>query len=67
MAVLAAAATSGRSCADTAAQMCHTQAVIEPRPERTERLAEPYLRLVAELEGRGWLPSRLARHARERA
>lgn len=67
MAVLAAAATSGRSCAGTAAQMCHTDAVLEPRPERTERFAEPYLRLVGELEERGWLPSRLAAHARERA
>jgi hypothetical protein len=66
MAVLAAAATTARTCAEAAAQMCHTRAVIDPRPQRTARFAEPYLRLVADLERRGWLPPRLAAHARDR-
>jgi D-ribulokinase len=66
MAVLAAAATSGRTCAAVAAEMCHTREVIEPRPDRAERFREPYVRLVDELERRGWLDARLARHARER-
>jgi sugar (pentulose or hexulose) kinase len=65
MAVLAAAATSGRTCAETAAALCRTRAVIEPR--RSARFVEPYLRLVGELERRAWLPAPLAAHARERA
>jgi sugar (pentulose or hexulose) kinase len=67
MAVLAAAATRGRSCADVAAEMCRTRAVIEPRPDREGRFHEPYLRFVGELERRGWLPAETARHARSRA
>jgi sugar (pentulose or hexulose) kinase len=66
MAVLAAAATRGRACADVAGEMCRTREVIEPRADRVERFHEPYLRLVGELERRGWLPPRLARHARDR-
>jgi sugar (pentulose or hexulose) kinase len=66
MAVLAAAATRGRACVDVAAEMCRTREVIEPRPGRAERFREPYARLVDELERRGWLDARLARHARER-
>jgi sugar (pentulose or hexulose) kinase len=65
MAVLAAGATTARTCAEAAAQMCHTRAVIDPRPQRTARLEEKYLRLVAELRRRGWLPPRLAAHARD--
>jgi sugar (pentulose or hexulose) kinase len=67
MAVLAAAATGGRSCADAAGEMCRTRQVIEPRPGRAELFSEPYLRLVGELEDRGWLGAELARHARARA
>jgi sugar (pentulose or hexulose) kinase len=52
MAVLAAAATSGRTCAETAAQICRTR--------------EVYLRMVTELEQRGWLPAAVAVHARSR-
>jgi sugar (pentulose or hexulose) kinase len=66
MAVLAAAATRGRACADVAAEMCHTREVIEPRPDRADRFREPYVRLVDELERRGWLDAPLAKHARER-
>jgi sugar (pentulose or hexulose) kinase len=64
MAVLAAAATLGRPCADVAATMTRTREVIEPRPDRVGHFIEPYLRLVGELEGRGWLGPELAGHAR---
>ena len=67
MAVLAAAATTGATCAETAARMCRTREVIEPRPDRDGRFAGAYLRLVGELEERGWLPPRVAEHARSRA
>jgi D-ribulokinase len=67
MALLAAAATRGRSCAEVADELCRTRAVIEPRPDRAGRFREPYLRFVAELEHRGWLPAETAAHARERA
>jgi sugar (pentulose or hexulose) kinase len=67
MAVLAAAVTSGRTCTETAAAMCRTRAVVEPRLQRSARFTEPYLRLVGELERRDWLPATLADHARARA
>jgi sugar (pentulose or hexulose) kinase len=67
MAVLAVAATTGRRCADVAAEMCHTREVIAPRADRAGRFTEPYLRLVGELERRDWLPGDVARHARTRA
>ncbi|MEA2197795.1 MAG: D-ribulokinase [Solirubrobacteraceae bacterium] len=65
MAVLAA--SEGRSLAETAAAMVHVRDVVEPRADPSGRFREPYLRLVAELEGRGWLDSRVAGHARARA
>jgi sugar (pentulose or hexulose) kinase len=65
MALLAAAATRGRACADVAAEMCRTREVIEPRPDRAERFGERYVRFVDELERRGWLDAQLATHARE--
>jgi sugar (pentulose or hexulose) kinase len=67
MAVLAASSTSGRACADVAAEMCRTLAVIDPRPDRVGPLRDSYLSLVAELERRGWLEARVARHARAAA
>lgn len=67
MAVLAASATLGRPCAEAAATMSRTRAVIEPRPDRAGRFTEPYLRLVGELERRGWLGPELAGHARANA
>ncbi|MFB4277159.1 FGGY-family carbohydrate kinase [Nonomuraea sp. MTCD27] len=45
------------------ARMIRTRAVVEPSGAD---LREPYLRFVAELEGRGWLDTRAAEHARER-
>ncbi|MFB4286468.1 FGGY-family carbohydrate kinase [Nonomuraea sp. ATR24] len=56
MAVLAAGARAGG--------MVRTRAVIEPSGADHR---EPYLRFVAELENRGWLPSQAAAHARERS
>jgi len=41
--------------------------VFEPRDDRVDRFREPYLRLVSELERRGWLEGGVAAHARSRA
>ena len=65
MAVLAA--SEGRSCWEVAAEMVHVREVIEPRPDREGRFVEPYVRLVDELEQRGWLDPGVAEHARVRA
>ena len=65
MAVLAA--SEGRSTAEAAAEMVRLHEVIEPREDRVERFREPYVRLVDELEGRGWLDREVADHARARA
>jgi sugar (pentulose or hexulose) kinase len=67
MAVLAAAAVTGRPAAEVAGDMVHVREVLEPRPDRVPRFRAPYLRLVDELARRGWLPPALAAHARERA
>jgi sugar (pentulose or hexulose) kinase len=64
MAVLAASA--GRSVAETAAELVRVDEVIEPRADPAARFREPYLRLVEELEGRGWLDASVAAHARAR-
>lgn len=63
MAVLAA--TPGRSVRQVAAEMVRIRGVVDPRPGAATRFAEPYRRLVDELERRGWLPPAPARHARE--
>ena len=65
MAVLAA--SEGRSPSEVAAQMVSVREVIEPRPDREGRFAEPYVRLVDELERRGWLDPGVAGYARARA
>jgi sugar (pentulose or hexulose) kinase len=67
MAVLAAAAVTGRPAAEVARDMVHVREVLEPRPDHVPRFRAPYLRLVDELARRGWLPPALAAHARERA
>jgi sugar (pentulose or hexulose) kinase len=64
MAVLAA--TPGRSPADVAAEMVRIREVIEPRPGRAARFHDPYARLIAELERRGWLPEEQARQLTDR-
>jgi len=65
MAVLAA--SEGRSCSEAAGRMVGVREVIEPRPDRDGRFAEPYVRFVGELERRGWLDPGVAEHARARA
>ncbi len=72
MAILAASAVGdpaagGRDLAETAGRMVRTRAVIEPRRDRAKPFTERYLRLVEELERRGWLGAALAEHARARA
>lgn len=64
MAMLAAAAD--RPPGATVAAMARTREVYEPRDDRAEGFLESYARLVAELEGRGWLGTELADHARAR-
>ena len=65
MAVLAA--SGGREVAATAAAMVRIRETLDPLPERTRQFHEPYLRLVEELNRRGWLDSNIAAHARSRA
>ena len=65
MAVLAAAGE--RQVADAAGEMVTVREVIEPRESRAEGFLERYLRLVGELERRGWLAAALADHARARS
>ena len=62
MAVLAASA--GRSTAEVAAEMVRVREVIAPRPDREQHFDEPYVRLVGELEDRGWLDASVADHSR---
>ncbi|MFD5798043.1 FGGY-family carbohydrate kinase [Streptomyces diastatochromogenes] len=67
MAALAAYGTgSAPTLADAADGMVRIGTTVEPRPDRTARFAEPYARLVGELESRGWLPGAVAAHARAR-
>ncbi|MET7488773.1 FGGY family carbohydrate kinase [Streptomyces sp. NPDC005538] len=66
MAVLAAHGTTGLTLAEAAENMVRVRTIVEPRPEGTARFTEPYARLVAELESRGWLPTPVAAHARAR-
>ena len=44
--------------------MVRTREVLEPRADRAAPFTERYLRLVEELERRGWLGAPLAGHAR---
>ncbi|ANP55067.1 sugar (pentulose or hexulose) kinase [Streptomyces griseochromogenes] len=68
MAALAAYGTGATAgLADAAEGMVRTGTTVDPRPGRTARFAEPYVRLVDELEGRGWLPGAVAQRARSRA
>ncbi|RFU36941.1 carbohydrate kinase [Actinomadura logoneensis] len=60
------AASAGRDLADVAAGMVSVRATVDPRPTHHTRFDDGYLRLVGELERRGWLPRPVAEHARER-
>ena len=64
MAVLAAA--TERPLAEVAARMVRIREIVDPRAASSRRYDEPYLRLVDELEDRGWLGAAPAAHARER-
>ncbi|MBK3570089.1 FGGY-family carbohydrate kinase, partial [Streptomyces sp. MBT62] len=66
MAVLAVHGTTGTPLAEAAERMVRIRTVLAPDRARTERFTEPYARLVAELESRGWLPAPVAAHARSR-
>ena len=63
MAILAASA--GRDLREVAGEMVRARETLEPR--RAEPFTARYVRLVSELERRGWLGARLADHARRRA
>ena len=64
MAILAAAAVSGRSAAEVAAGMVSIRNTIDPRPEYADRFGPGYLMLVDGLEERGWLNPHTATYAR---
>jgi D-ribulokinase len=66
MAILAASGAAGGVGA-AADAMVHPDDEIVPRADRAGRFRAPYLRLVDELEGRGWLREDVAAHARRRA
>jgi sugar (pentulose or hexulose) kinase len=61
------AASHGRDTTAVAAEMVTIRQVLDPRGRPSEIFTEPYLALVTELETRGWLPSHVANHAKERA
>lgn len=65
MAILASARE--RPVVDAAQDMVRLADCIDPRPDHAERLHEPYLRLVDELQRRSWLSDELASHCRARA
>ncbi|MFC4908237.1 FGGY-family carbohydrate kinase [Actinomadura gamaensis] len=60
------AASAGEALPEVAAAMVSVRATVDPRPAHHTRFAGGYLRLVGELERRGWLPRPVAEHARER-
>ncbi|MGX1883686.1 FGGY-family carbohydrate kinase [Streptomyces sp. NPDC055287] len=64
MAVLAAyGAGEADDLSGAADGMVRIREVLDPRPSRTAAFADPYARLVDELEQRGWLPKPVASHA----
>ncbi len=65
MAVLAASAE--RPLREAVAGMVRVREVIDPRADRVGSFREPYVRLVDELERRGWLDPGVAEHARVRS
>jgi sugar (pentulose or hexulose) kinase len=65
MAILAAAAPR-EPLAVVAQRMSRTRERIEPSAGGSSSFHAPYLRFVAELERRGWLPAPLAQHAAAR-
>lgn len=66
MAILAAAATSGRSLPDAADGMVRVSTGLAPRSARTAGHFESYRLWIDELARRGWIVDALAGHARRR-
>lgn len=73
MAVLAKASVSSDRAGDApldlraaTAAMVHVSRTVEPREQHRETHDRGYLRLVGQLCDRGWLPTRVADHARGR-
>lgn len=64
MAVLAA--SQDRDTADVAGEMVKVREVIEPRAQATGKFDDSYIRLITELQQRGWLDSTAAEHAIKR-
>jgi D-ribulokinase len=64
MAVLAASV--GRRVSEVASEMVRVREVIDPRPDRSERFREPYIKLIDEFEHRGWVQAGVAEQARRR-
>lgn len=64
MAVLAA--SPDRDTAAVAAEMVKVRQVVDPRPGLAGRFDDSYIRLITELEQRGWLDSTAAEHAIKR-
>jgi sugar (pentulose or hexulose) kinase len=60
------AASQGRHPAEAARDMVRIRETLDPRPGSCDRFDDAYLRLVDELEKRGWLQPVAAGHARER-
>lgn len=60
------AASADRPMPEVAAGMVTVRATLDPRPSHLARFDDGYLGLVDELERRGWLPTPVAAHARER-
>lgn len=65
MAILAA--SEGQKLAEVAHRMSRTREVIDPRPDRSKRFQEPYVRLIDALEQRGWLAPHVAQYTKEQA
>jgi sugar (pentulose or hexulose) kinase len=60
------AASQGSHTAEAARDMVRIRETLDPRRGSRDRFDDAYLRLVDELEKRGWLPPVAAGHARER-
>lgn len=67
MAVLAAAAVTGRVPADTAAEMVHIEDRLTPDPTARPVLLDAYLRFIDHLAAAGHLEPEIAAHAHRRA
>lgn len=65
MAILAA--STSQPTATTAARMVHVKDRIDPEPDGQSRFTDSYLRLIDELERRGWLETAVAKKTQQKA